>query len=153
MALSVGQQLGIEDVRAEALPEQKLAAVRDLKLDGYRPMVVGDGINDSLALKAGAVGVAMGATGSDLAIASADIVLLGNDLGRLATSVRLSRRCRRTIHTNVALGLGWTAVLTGAAAIGVFGTSGALVAALLHNVGTFAVIINAGLLLQFQEPE
>ncbi|MBV8095773.1 MAG: HAD-IC family P-type ATPase [Acetobacteraceae bacterium] len=151
VALSVGQQLGIDDVRAGALPEQKLAAVRDLTIGGYRPMVVGDGINDSLALKAGAVGVAMGATGSDLAIASADIVLLGNDLGRLATSVRLSRRCRQTIHTNVALGLGWTAMLTGAAALGIFGASGALVAAVLHNVGTFAVIANAGLLLQFQE--
>jgi Zn2+/Cd2+-exporting ATPase len=151
VALSVGHQLGIDDVRAQALPEQKLEAVRDLTRAGFRPMVVGDGINDSLALKAGAVGVAMGATGSDLAIASADIVLLGNNLHRLATSVRLSQRCRRTIHTNVALGLGWTAVLTSAAAFGFLGASGALIAALLHNLGTLAVIANAGLLLRFEE--
>ena len=81
---------------------------------GYRPMVVGDGINDSLALKAGAVGIAMGAQGTDVALASADLVLMTSDLRRLGTAIRLSRRCRRTIHVNVAIGLGWTVVLVGA---------------------------------------
>ncbi len=151
VARAVGQQLGIEDVRADALPADKLAAVTALVREGYRPLVVGDGVNDALALKAGSVGVAMGATGSDLALASADIVLLGNDLRRLATSIRLSRRCRRTIHVNVAVGLGWTALLIGAAAAGWLGAEGALVAAVLHNVGTLAVMANAGRLLRFQE--
>ncbi len=68
---------------------------------GYRPMVVGDGINDSLALKVGAVGIAMGARGTDVALASADLVLMTNDLRRLGTCIRLSRRCRRTIYANV----------------------------------------------------
>ena len=81
---------------------------------GFRPLVVGDGINDSLALKAGAVGVAMGAQGTDVALASADLVLMTSDLRRLATCIRLSRRCRRTIHVNVAIGLGWTFVLVAA---------------------------------------
>ncbi len=97
------------------------------------------------------VGVAMGATGSDLALASADVVLLSNNLRRLATSIRLSRRCRRTIHGNVALGLGWTAVLIGFASTGLLGVSGALLAAILHNLGTLAVMANAGRLLRFQE--
>jgi P-type E1-E2 ATPase len=115
-------------------------------------MVVGDGINDALALKAGAVGVAMGAQGADVALASADLVLMSNDLRRLATCVRLSRRCRRTILVNVGMGLGWTVVVIALAAGGVFGARGALVAAVLHNAGTLAVMVNAGRLLKFEDP-
>jgi Cd2+/Zn2+-exporting ATPase len=151
VAERVARFLGVSEVRAEALPEQKLACVLDEMKAGYRPMVVGDGINDSLALKAGAVGVAMGAQATDVALASADLVLMTNDLRRLGTCIRLSRRCRRTIHVNVALGLGWTVVVIGAAATGVLGASGALIAAVLHNMGTLAVMANAGRLLKFRE--
>lgn len=143
--------LEVSEVRAEALPEQKLACVLEEMRAGWRPMVVGDGINDSLALKAGAVGVAMGAQGTDVALASADLVLMTNDLRRLGTCIRLSRRCRRTIHVNVALGLGWTLAIVAAAAFGLLGASGALIAALLHNTGTLAVMANAGRLLKFRE--
>jgi cation transport ATPase len=86
-----------------------------------------------------------------VALASADLVLMTNDLRRLATCLRLSRRCRRTIHVNVAMGLGWTAVLVAAAATGLLGAEGAIVAALLHNVSTFAGLGNAGRLLLFDE--
>ncbi len=151
VARRVGGFLNISDIRAEALPEQKLDCVLAEIRAGYRPMVVGDGINDSLALKAGAVGVAMGAHGTDVALASADLVLLSNDLRRLGTCVRLSRRCRRTIHTNVGLGLGWTVLIIACAATGLLGASGALIAAVLHNLGTLAVMGNAGRLLKFQE--
>jgi P-type E1-E2 ATPase len=151
VAERVARFLGVSEVRAEALPEQKLACVLEEMKAGYRPMVVGDGINDSLALKAGAVGVAMGAQGTDVALASADLVLMTNDLRRLGTCIRLSRRCRRTIHVNVALGLGWTVVVIGAAATGGLGASGALIAAVLHNMGTLAVMANAGRLLKFRE--
>ena len=81
-----------------------MARVLDEIAAGYTPLVVGDGINDSLALKAGAVGIAMGAQGADVALASADLVLMTSDLRRLATCIRLSRRCRRTIQANVAMG-------------------------------------------------
>jgi Cd2+/Zn2+-exporting ATPase len=151
VAERIGAYLQVSDVRAEALPEQKLACVLEETRAGWRPMVVGDGINDSLALKAGAVGVAMGAQGTDVALASADLVLMTNDLRRLGTCIRLSRRCRRTIHVNVALGLGWTLAIVGAAAFGLLGASGALIAAVLHNTGTLAVMANAGRLLKFRE--
>jgi heavy metal translocating P-type ATPase len=151
VAARIGRFLGIADVRAEALPEQKLEAVLAQTRAGRRPLVVGDGINDSLALRAGAVGVAMGAAGTDVALASADLVLMTSDLRRLATAIRLSRRCRRTIHLNVGLGLGWTLAIVALAAIGLLGAEGALVAAVLHNAGTLAVMANAGRLLRFDE--
>jgi Zn2+/Cd2+-exporting ATPase len=151
VAHQVATEVGIPTVNAEMLPEQKMDHVmEEIKL-GYRPMVVGDGINDSLALRAGAVGVAMGAQGADVAMASADLALMTNDLRRLGTCIRLSRRCRRTIYVNVAIGLGFTFVLTALAAAGVLGVEAPIIAALLHNVSTFLGIGNAGRLLLFDE--
>jgi Cd2+/Zn2+-exporting ATPase len=151
VARRIADFLGLPSVRAEALPAEKMTCVLDEIAAGYRPMVVGDGINDSLALKVGAVGVAMGARGADVALASADLVLMTNDLRRLGTCVRLSRRCRRTIYANVSIGLGWTVVIVIAAASGVLGASGAIIAALLHNVSTLVVMANAGRLLKFED--
>jgi heavy metal translocating P-type ATPase len=151
VARRIAAAVGIEDVSAEALPAQKMDRVLAEIAAGYRPLVVGDGINDSLALKVGAVGIAMGGQGTDVALASADLVLMTNDLRRLGTCLRLSRRCRRTIHVNVAMGLGWTAVLVAAAATGLLGAEGAILAALLHNASTIAGLGNAGRLLLFDE--
>jgi heavy metal translocating P-type ATPase len=147
----VAKALHIGEVHAEALPDQKMEFVLGEGKRGFRTMVVGDGINDALALKVGTVGVAMGARGTDVALASADLVLMTNDLRRLGTCIRLSRRCRRTILVNVGVGLGWTVIVIGIAAAGIFGASGALVAAILHNAGTLAVMANAGRLLRFQD--
>jgi cation transport ATPase len=151
VAVRVAATLGIDDVTADAMPEQKMRRViADIRA-GERPMVVGDGINDTLALKAGAVGVAMGAQGTDVALASADLVLMTSDLRRLGTAIRLSRACRRTIHLNVGVGIGWTVVLVALAATGQLGAEGAIVAALLHNVSTFFGVANAGRLLLIDE--
>lgn len=152
VADAVAKQVGIRQLVAQALPEDKLRQVGAEIGSGFRPMVVGDGINDSLALKAGVVGVAMGAGGADIALASADIVLIGSDLRRLGTCVRLSRQCRRTLQVNVAIGLGWTLAIVAAAAFGLLGAAGAMVAALLHNLSTLLVLGNAGRLLRFEEP-
>ena len=151
VAKSLAHTLGIADFQAQALPEDKLKRVMKETRDGFRPLVVGDGVNDSLALKAGAVGVAMGAGGSDIALASADLVLIGSDLRRLGTCIRLSRRCRRTLNVNVIVGLVWTLAIVIAAGTGILGTEGALVAAILHNLSTLIVLGNAGRLLRFQE--
>jgi Zn2+/Cd2+-exporting ATPase len=151
VAQRIGRSLGITEIRAGALPEEKMRYVLQALRDGDRPLVVGDGINDSLALRAGAVGIAMGANGTDVALASADLVLMTSDLRRLGTAIRLSRRCRRTIHVNVAMGLGWTVLLVAAAASGLLGPEGAVVAAVVHNFGTLAGMANAGRLLLFDE--
>jgi P-type E1-E2 ATPase len=151
VARRIADFLGLSNIRSEALPAEKMTYVLDEIGAGYRPMVVGDGINDSLALKVGAVGIAMGARGTDVALASADLVLMTNDLRRLGTCIRLSRRCRRTIYANVSIGLGWTVVIVAMAATGGLGASGAIIAALLHNVSTVVVMANAGRLLKFQE--
>ena len=144
--------VGISEVQAQALPEDKLGRVLREIDSGFRPMVVGDGINDSLALKAGVVGVAMGAGGADIALASSDIVLIGSDLRRLGTCVRLSRECRHTLQVNVIIGLGWTLAIVAAAAFGWLGVAGAMIAAVLHNLSTLLVLGNAGRLLRFHEP-
>ncbi|WP_058546472.1 heavy metal translocating P-type ATPase [Pseudomonas fluorescens] len=152
VATTLARDVGIGDLQAQALPEDKLKRVMAEIDHGFRPMVVGDGINDSLALKAGVVGVAMGAGGADIALASADIVLIGSDLRRLGTCVRLSRQCRRTLQVNVIIGLGWTLAIVAFAAFGWLGAAGAMIAALLHNLSTLLVLGNAGRLLRFQEP-
>jgi heavy metal translocating P-type ATPase len=151
VADALAREVGIHDVQAQALPEDKLSRVTAEIDKGFRPLVVGDGINDSLALKAGVVGVAMGAGGSDIALASADIVLIGSDLRRLGTCIRLSRLCRHTLQVNVIIGLGWTLAIVVAAAFGLLGVAGAMIAAILHNLSTLLVLGNAGRLLRFQE--
>ncbi len=85
--------------------------------------------------------------------ASADLVLLTSDLGRLGTLVRLWRACRRTVAINVGLGLGWTLLLMALAAMGALGAEGAVVAAVLHNLSTFAGLPNSRRLLLFDETE
>jgi Zn2+/Cd2+-exporting ATPase len=87
----------------------------------------------------------------EVALASADLVLMTNDLRRLGTCIRLSRRCRRTIYVNVGVGLGSMIVIIALAGTGVLGNRGPLIAAVMHNVSTLAVMGNAGRLLKFQE--
>lgn len=151
VADAIAAQVGITRVVAEALPEDKMRQVNEELEAGFRPLVVGDGINDSLALKAGVVGVAMGAGGADIALAAADIVLINGDLRRLGTCIRLSRECRRTLQVNVLIGLGWTLAIVVAAAFGLLGAAGAMIAALLHNLSTLLVLTNAGRLLRYDE--
>jgi heavy metal translocating P-type ATPase len=148
VARKLAADTGITLVVAEALPHDKLDYVVAEMAAGYHPLVVGDGLNDVLAIKAGPTSVAMGERGIDIAVASADVVLLGDDLRRIATCVRLGRRCLHTAAVNAAIGLAWTVGVIALAATGVLG---AVWIALLHNLGTFIVIANAGRLLRMDE--
>lgn len=151
VAKTIAAACGIQEFQTDALPSDKLKCVQTLIGEGWHPMVIGDGINDALALKAGAVGIAMGKRGSDIAMASADIVLTSSDLRRLPFSVALSRACRKTLQMNIIIGLSWTVLIVGAAALGWLGGAGALLAAILHNLSTLLVLINSGRLLQFDK--
>ncbi|MDB5990682.1 MAG: metal-transporting ATPase [Herbaspirillum sp.] len=151
-AQRVADEVGIRQVHAQVLPQDKLHAVIEETQSGQRPLVVGDGINDALALRAGAVGIAMGDKGTDVAIAAADIILISSDLRRIGTCIRLSRQCRQTIQVNGLMALGWTVVLMSLAALGWLGGNGAIGAALLHNIGTLLVLGNSARLLRFYEP-
>ena len=148
VARKVAAEVGIETVVSQALPHDKLDYVMHELEAGHHPLVVGDGLNDVLAIKAGATSIAMGERGIDIAVASADIVLLGDDLRRIPTCIRLGRRCRRTASINAAIGLLWTVEIMALAALGLLG---AVWVAVLHNVGTFIVIANAGRLLRIDE--
>jgi heavy metal translocating P-type ATPase len=101
IAMEVGSRLGVDEVLAELLPEQKLVKVRELQAAGKRVAMVGDGINDAPALAQADVGIAMG-SGTDVARESADVVLLGNDLLKLVEALRIARRCRSIIWQNFA---------------------------------------------------
>ncbi len=145
-AVDVARILNIEDVIAEVLPEQKLHAVQAEKSAGRSVMVVGDGVNDALALASGDVGVAMGAMGSDVALRSADVALMTNDLARLPLAIRLSRRTCATINQNLLIGAGSSVVMLSLAALGLVSP---IVGAVLHNVGEIYVLFNSARLLGF----
>src|SRR5262249_58646737 len=106
-AREMAAEAGIPRFRAECLPEQKLEEVRTLKAEGRRVLVVGDGVNDAPALAAGDLGVAMGALGSDIAIKTADVALMGNDLRSLPRFIALSDCSLRIINQNLRLGIGF----------------------------------------------
>ncbi len=106
-AEAVASALGIDEVHSQLLPDQKVEIVRRLENSGERVAFVGDGVNDAPALAAASVGIAMGAAGTDVALETADIALMGDDLSRLATAITLSHRTRRIIRQNV-----WFAIVT-----------------------------------------
>ena len=143
IAESVGQQLGIEDVRAELLPQQKVDEIKALVVHGKKVAMVGDGINDAPALIEATVGVAMG-SGTDVARESADIVLLGNNLLKFVETVRIAKWCRSIILFNFAGTLIVDSIGVGLAA---FGFLNPLLAALIHVGSELAFILNSARLL------
>jgi len=144
VAEQIGRDLGVDQIVAEVLPEEKLEVVRAERDAGHLVMVVGDGVNDALALARSDVGIALGAAASDVALRSADVALLADDLGRLPMAVRLARRTRTTIHHNVLLGAGTSILFVWLASVGIVAP---LLAAVLHNVGALLVITNSARLL------
>jgi Zn2+/Cd2+-exporting ATPase len=140
--------LGCTDVKAKCLPQDKLAIVEHIKNDGHVVAVVGDGINDAPALASGDLGIAMGAAGSDVAINSASIALMSNDLKRLPFLVRLSRKTRTVINQNLLFGILFIILGVSASAVGWLPL---IYAAFLHFAGSLVVVFNSARLVRFGE--
>jgi Cd2+/Zn2+-exporting ATPase len=148
VAARVANEIGCREFQAECLPQQKVDFVNAVKRDGYRVAVVGDGVNDAPALAAGDTGIAMGAAGSDVAIHSATIALMSNDLRRLPFLVKLSRGARGVIHQNLSVaGL----FIFGGLTLAGLGLLNPIVAAVLHNVGAIIVVFNSARLIRAGE--
>lgn len=143
VAETVGKGLGVDEISAELLPEQKLQRVEDLLSKGRKVVMVGDGINDAPALARATVGVAMG-SGTDVARESSDVVLIGSDLGKLVETIRIARRCHRTIMQNFAGTLIVDSIGVGLAA---FGFLNPLLAAFIHVSSEMTFILNSATLL------
>ena len=147
---TVAAQAGMTRHRANCLPEEKLAEVEALKAAGRSVLVVGDGINDAPALAAGDLGIALGALGSDVAIKTADIALMGNDLRHLPRFLVLSDRTLRVINQNLLWGFLFIVCFIAISALGLVSP---IVAAFLHEFSAFFVIFNSARLLRFDEEE
>ncbi|MDB6030833.1 MAG: cadA [Verrucomicrobiales bacterium] len=145
VATRVAREIGCEEVIGDCLPQNKVEFVRQFKSKGYRVAVVGDGVNDAPALAAGDIGIAMGAAGSEVAIHSATIALMNNDLRRLPFLVKLSRSTRAVINQNFLFGVGF---IIGGLTLASFGKINPIVAAVLHNAGSLIVIFNSARLVR-----
>ena len=144
VAREVGSQLGFDAYVAEVLPEEKLDIVREEQAAGHRVMMVGDGINDALALSGADVGVAIGARINEVALGGADVALMSADLERLPLMMRLAERTRSTVVQNAVIG---TLFSVGMIALASAGVISALAGAALHNAGAVFVIANSSRLL------
>ena len=148
IAKGIAAEIGIDDVKSDLLPEDKLTNLKVLEKDGHRVAMTGDGINDALALSSAHAGIAMGGIGSDIAVESADAVLVSDDLKRLPHLIDMSHRAMKKIKVNiiVAMILNFTAIVLSG-----LGLLVPITGALWHNCGSVFVVINAALLLRVKD--
>lgn len=144
----IGRQLGIEEIHANCLPEDKLKQIGAYQQQGQEVCMIGDGINDAPALKKANVGIAMGGVGSDIAVDAADIALVDDEIKELPHLLALSKKMMRTIKLNLTFSMGLNFL---AIALAVTGILGPVVGALVHNAGSVVVIINSALLLRWKQ--
>ena len=140
----IAEQIGIDEYHAELLPEQKVVVIRELK-KGNVVAMVGDGVNDAPALANSDVGFAMGAAGSDVAVETADVALLGDDLTKVEYAISLSRKAFNRMKGNIVYAFIWNIVALSLAAFGILNP---VLAVVLAEAGCISVVINSALLLR-----
>jgi cation-transporting P-type ATPase C len=147
IAQVVADELGIDEWRAEVMPEDKLEVVRELQNEGYIVGMVGDGINDAPALAAADIGIAMGLAGTDVAVETADVALANDDLHRLLDVRDLGARAVDVIRENYSMSI---AVNAAGLIIGAGGALSPVLAAILHNASSVAVVANSSRLIRYR---
>jgi Cd2+/Zn2+-exporting ATPase len=149
VAQAVGRLVGVDDVHASLMPERKIEEVRGLAAAHGTVAMVGDGVNDAPALAAATVGIAMGKSGTDVALEAADVALMSDDLMRLPFAVGIGRAARGIVRQNVALSMGMVFVLI---PLAVAGAVPIWLAVILHEGSTVAVVLNSLRLLAYRAP-
>jgi Cd2+/Zn2+-exporting ATPase len=144
VAQAIGRELGVDRVQAETLPEQKLALVRDLQAQGHKVAYVGDGVNDAPALAAADVGIAMGNIGTNVAMESADIVLLTDNIGRLPYLIDLAQTGLTVIRNNVIFAMSMNVL---SVVLGIAGVIGPVFGAVMHEASALPVVANSARLI------
>lgn len=145
---AVGHAVGVDNVQADLLPQDKVHAVKQLLAQHGQVAMVGDGVNDAPALAHATVGIAMGGAGSAVALETADVALMGDDLDTLVFAVGLSRQARRIIVQNLVIALGVIVILIVATATGGLGIGPAV---FFHEGSTLVVLVNALRLLAYSD--
>jgi Cd2+/Zn2+-exporting ATPase len=149
VANAIGQQAGVDEVSADLLPEDKLRLIKELRAQYGAVAMVGDGVNDAPALATATIGLAMGAAGTDVALETADVVLMSDDLRNIPYVIALSRATRRTLLTN----LGFAMFMIALMLLGIFAITLPLPLAVVgHEGGTVLVSLNGLRLLAYRRP-
>ena len=146
-ARAIAAELGIDEWRAEVLPEDKLEVVQALRAEGYVVAMVGDGVNDAPALAAADIGIAMGLGGTDVAVETADVALASDDLTRLLDVRTLGNRAVTVIRQNYAMSIAVNAI---GLLVGAGGALSPVLAAIMHNASSVAVVANSSRLIRYQ---
>jgi cation-transporting P-type ATPase C len=148
-AAAVAAELGIEEFRAQVMPEDKQDIVRQLRAEGHVVAVVGDGTNDAPALALADIGIAMGVSGTDVAVETADVALASDDLRALLDLRELGRRTITSIQQNYGMSI---AVNTAGLGVSAAGALSPVLAAILHNASSVAVVGNSARLIHYRVP-
>ncbi len=140
----VGGELGVSEIYTEVLPEKKLEIIRNLQADGHKVAYIGDGVNDAPALAAADIGIAMGSIGTAVAMETADVVLLTDEIGQVPYLNELSQATMDNIRTNIAVSM---TIVLGTVAASALGVIGPVIGAIMHEVAAVPVIANAATLI------